>query len=248
MSSSSWQREWPIPDASILGIRRVGSVMEAITSRGIYAFTFNTPPVPMIPYSPAITPDPTYPTQEATDVLQDAVLFGGSDGSAGIVSSFGKLVPQAPRAFFHPFAGFGSGTVSMVVSSAKTGDLFVGTTNEKLYRAKWTGAGQTGVSAETIFIDLKRWWQVRRIDIEFDGQLTTNDDFSIDVQPDDATSATTWGEATYTSHGAIRLKELYGSLEARKLKLIPTFNGGAVRIRRICVYGDPLTAPTHTRV
>lgn len=248
-NQSSWQREWPIPDASILGIRRVGSVMYAVTSRGTFAFTFNSPPVPVIPYMPAITPDPTYPTQAATDVMSEAILFGGaaSDNSGGMISSFGRLAPQAPRAFFHPFAGFGTGTVSLVAASAKTGDIVVGTTQEKLYRVKWTGAGQTGVSGETIYIDLKRWWQVRKLVIEFDSQLASGDDFSIEVQPDDVVSSTTFGSATYAAHGAIRNREIYSSIEARKLKLIVNFNGGTPRIRSISAYGDPLQAPTHTR-
>jgi hypothetical protein len=247
-SSSSWQREWPIPDASILSIKRVGSVMHAVTSRGIFAFTFNTPPVPVIPYMIAITPDPTYPTQAAADVMSEAILFGGAspDGTTGIISSFGRLAPQTPNALFHPYSGF-DGAVSLVAASAKTGDIIVGTTQEKLYRVKWTEAGQTDVSGETIYIDLHRWWQVRKIVVEFDGQLASGDDIDIDVRPDDALSASDWGSATYASNGAIRSKEMYGSIEARKLKLVVNFNGGTPRIRNISVYGDPLQTPTHTR-
>lgn len=242
-NSSSWQREWSIPDASIFSIRKVGGHMEALTSRGVFAFTFSGPPVQVLPYlSSTVTPDPTYPTQAAADVLGSALLFGGNTR----LSSFGKLAPQMPNAYFQPFAGF-TGTVSLVIASAKTNDIIVGTTSSKLYRVKTTAAGTTGVSAETIYIDLKRWWQVRKIVVGFDGQLGSGDEINIDVEPDDATSSSDWGTASFATNGAIRTKELYASIEARKLKLVVNFNGGTPRIRNIQGWGDPIETPTHTR-
>ena len=242
-NQSSWQREWSIPDASILGIRKVGAHMEALTTRGLFAFSFNSPPVPLVPYLlTGDVPDYQYPAQFATDVVGEAMLFGGDTR----ISSFGKLTPAMPNAFFQPFAGF-TGAVTMVAAQAKTNDIIVGTASSKLYRVKLTGSGATGVSGETIYIDLGRWWQVGRVVLGFDGQLASGDDVNIDVQPDDSTSSSDWGSATYTSHGAIRTKEIYNSIEARKLKLIVNFNGGTPRIRNIQVWGDPIETPTHTR-
>jgi hypothetical protein len=244
MAQSSWQREWPIEDASILSIKRNGSFMEAITTRGSFAFTFASPPVPLLPLmNTADMPDVQYPTQFAVDLLGGAVAFGGT----GKVSTFGKVAPQLTTALFQPFAGF-SGSVTMVAATAKTNDLYAGTSNNKLYRVKLSGAGQTGVSAKTIYIDLGRWFQIGRVVLGFDGQLASGDDLSIELQADDATSSTAWGSATYTTNGAIRTKEMYGSLEARKLKLIINFNGGTPRVRTLDVWGDPIATPTHTRV
>jgi hypothetical protein len=244
MEQSSWQREWPIDDASILAIRRNGSYMEAVTTRGIFAFTFASPPVPLLPLlGSGDTPDVQYPTQFAVDLLGGAVAFGGT----GKVSTFGKVAPQLSTALFEPFAGF-DGSVTMLAATAKTNDLYAGTSNSKLYRVKLDGAGQTGVSGETVYIDLGRWWQIGRVVLGFDGQLATSDDLSIELEADDGTSSSAWGSATYTDNGAIRVKEMYGSLEARKLKLIINFNGGTPRVRTIEVWGDPLANPTHTRV
>lgn len=243
-NSSSWQREWSIPDASIQAIRRVGSVMQAITSRGLFAFTFSSPPVPVLPLlTTAVVPSASLPGHYAADVIREAILIGGD----ARISTFGKLAPQMPNAFLQPYGGF-TGTLCMVASSAKTSDIFVGTSSSKLYRLKLTGAPQTGVNAKTIFIDLGRWWQIGRIVIEFASQLASGDNLNIDVQPDDTTSATDWGTASYASHGAIRSKELYGSQEARKLRLIFNFNGGTPRIRRVEVWGDSIERPAHTRV
>jgi hypothetical protein len=244
-NQSSWQREWPIPDASIIAIKRVGGHMEAVTTRGVFAFTFDSPPQQVLPYLlSADTPSYSYPGQFAVDVLGEALLFGGNNR----VSTFGKMIPQMPTAYFQPFSGFGTDDVTLVASSAKTNDIIVGTSGSKLYRVKANGAPQTGVSAETIYMDLQRWWQIGRIVVEFDGQLATGDDLSIQVRPDDGTSAKTWGSATFTANGAIRTKEIYNTQEAEKLKVILNFNGGSPRIRNLEIWGDPIERPTHTRV
>lgn len=253
MNSSSWDREYVIPDAAINSIRRVGSHMEALTTRGVFVFTFNSPPTQALPYLPAADiPDYQYPTHAAADVLGEAMLFGGSNR----ISMFGRPSPDQPYAYLQPISGVGANaTVTMVATRAKTGNVYIGAVDTtgsptgKLFLAQWSNATHiTGVSAETIFIDLGRWYQVGKIVLSFDGQLASGDSINIDVQPDSATSATDWGTASYATHGAIRSKELYNSKEARKLKAIINFNGGSPRIRNIEVWGDPIERPTHSRV
>jgi hypothetical protein len=244
--SSSWQREWNIPAPNIIAVRQVGSTMIAVTTRGIFSFTFNTPPQLMQPFLPlAFTPDYQYPGHFAVDVLGEAIAIG-SDA----VATFGKLTPALPNALMQPFSGINaSQSITMVATQFQTGNIYIGTTDSKLYvTSPGTPTLLTGVSAETIHIDLQRWWQIGRIVVNFDGQLASGDSVSVSVDPDYPTSSTSWGTASYASHGAIRTKEMYGSKEARKLKLIFTFNSGAVRIRNVEVWGDPIAAPTHTRV
>jgi hypothetical protein len=169
---------------------------------------------------------------------------------------FGRVAPDQPYAFMQPFSGLGASTsVTMVAGGAKTGTVFIGYVDTsgsptgKLSYTTWNNTTHiTGVSAETIFIDLPQWYQVGRIVLGFDGQLASGDSINIDVQPDSASSATDWGTASYATHGAIRSKELFGSKEARKLKVIINFNGGSPRIRSLEVWGDPIERPTHTRV
>ena len=244
MNQDSWQREWMIPDAAILSIQRVGTAMMAVTTRGLFAFTFNSPPEQLLPYlSTDYAPNYGYPTQFAADVVGESIQFGGDSS----ISTFGKASPNVPNALLRPYAGF-SGFVTMIASSAKTSRTFVGTSNSKLYVViPGVPPLLTGVSAETIYIDLARWWQVGKIALEFDGQLASGDDVSVSVEGDDATSSSAFGSATFAANGAIRSKEMYGSKEARKLKLIINFNGGAARIRNIQVWGDPIETPTHTR-
>lgn len=243
-NQDSWQREWMIPDAAILSIQRVGTAMMAVTTRGLFAFTFNSPPEQLLPYlSTDYAPDYGYPTQYAADVMGESIQIGGDSS----ISTFGKVSPNVPNALLRPYAGF-SGFVTMIASSAKTSRTFVGTSNSKMYVViPGVPPLLTGVSAKTIYIDLARWWQVGLITLEFDGQLASGDDVSVSVEGDDATSSSAFGSATFAANGAIRSKEMYGSKEARKLKLIINFNGGAARIRNIQVWGDPIETPTHTR-
>lgn len=247
-NQSSWQREWPIPDTTILAIRRVGSAMEAVTPHGVFAFNFSTPPQQVLPYFSTLadTPEYTVPTQFAVDVLGEALLFGG----ANVVSTFGKLTPAMPTAFFQPYA-FGGGTLdvaTLVIASAKTNNLFIGTLNGKFYRVNLSAAGLgTGQTAETIYIDLKRWWQVGRVVVGFDGQLQLDDILVVDLKPDDLSPNFQAGQAVFANNGAIRVKEMYCTVEAKKLKLVLFFNAGAPRIRSIEVWGDTIETPTHTR-
>jgi hypothetical protein len=243
-NSDSWQREWDLPGETILSIRRNKGTMLAVTARGVFAFTFNTPPQPFdYPLASSALPSYSLPTHNSTAILNEALLIGGTD----VISSFGKLTPAMPNAFLQPFASFNGDAVSFV-ASVRQNQLFVGTNTAKLYRVRFDATRLTGLSAETIYIDLKEWWQVRKIVLEFDGALGSGDDMSIQVRSDTDASVLTWGSATYTDHGAITSKELYASLNARKLKLIINFNGGAVKLRNMQVWGDPIATPANPRV
>jgi hypothetical protein len=244
-NQDSWQREWEIPDGTIMSIQKLGTAMVAVTTRGLFAFTYTSKPVPLVPYFNSLGETPNYqvPTQNAADIIGEAILWGG----VGQVSSFGKLTSAMPNAYFKPFAGFPEQTATMVAAGAKANDLYVGTDANKLFRIKLTEGGLTGIEADTVYIDLKRWWQVGKVIVAFDGPLQDDDTVAIALKPDDADDFYDVGQPQFSIHGAIRLKELYTSLEARKLQLSIDFSAGAVRIRNIQVWGDPLETPTHSR-
>lgn len=247
-NQSSWQREWPLPDTNILAIRRVGTAMEAVTTHGLFVFDFSNPPEPVLPYfgSLANTPEYTVPTQFAADVFNQALIFGG----ANKLSTFGKLTPAMPNAYLQPYT-FGDelDVATLVVANASASRIFIGTLLGKLYRLDTgvAGAGGSVSPAETIYIDLKRWYQVGRVVLGFDGQLETNDEITVTMKPDDASAEFSAGTASFAVNGAIRSKELYCTLEARKLKLLINFADGSPRLRNIQVWGDPIETPTHAR-
>jgi hypothetical protein len=238
--SSSWTREWTINDASIYAIENTPQGLFAVTSRGVFAFSFNSPPEQLTPYlGTADVPDPLYPANYAVDTLGAGLAFGGADGA---ISTFGKVRPDTPNVYMKPFTGF-TDAVTMVLTTANTSLAFVGTAGSNLYSVTYSDTPQTSVSGETVYIDLQRWYQVGRIVIEFAEPLASGDSLNIDVQTDVDTAATDWGTASYSSNGAVAVKELYGSKQARHLKLIVNFNGGAVKIKNIDVWGDPIEPP-----
>lgn len=244
-NQSSWQREWEIPDGTIFAIRRNGAFMEAVTTRGVFAFNFSTPPEPVFPYFNTLGNVPNYPIAShfAADVLGQVLLWGGFDK----ISTFGKITPAMPTAYFEPFAQFGDATVTLVIANATANTIFVGTDDDKLFRVHLDAAGVQNVMAETIYIDLKRWYQVGRVTLGFDGPLVDDDEVTVTMMPDDASDEFQAGTASFDANGPVRMKELYCTLEARKLKLLINFADGSPRIRNIQVWGDPIETPTHTR-
>lgn len=245
-NQSSWQREWSIPDASIVAIRRTASGMQALTSRGIWSFSFDTPPTPLFPYLVGtLAPNQALPSQFIADTWGGAMIYA----SGQTVSAVGKIVPQLPSSFSTPFAGIANSPdgPTLVAANVQTNVIYVGTSNSKLFRIRPSETPSTGVSAETIFIELLRWYQIGKIVVNFDRQLASGDNVSIQATQDRNTSFTTFGSATFASQGAIRSKEMYKSLEAHKLKLVINFIAGAVKIRSIEVWGDPIATPNHTR-
>jgi hypothetical protein len=249
-NSSSWEREWTINDSAVYAIRRVGSVMYALTGRGLYEFTIDIPPKMVLSFmNVADAPSPQFPSHFTADVLGEALVWGNAAGS---VSSYGKFIPSMKTAYMKPFAGFGSFDLSLICASAKTDDLYVGSGEDKLYRVHWSGSDDgnlTGIRAETIFIDLKRWWQIGRIVVEFDGRLQEDDDFRILLMPDSRDeNGYLGGNSSFEDLGGIRVREIYCTLEARQLKLDLRFSGGSPRVHHIEIWGDPIESPTHNRL
>lgn len=239
---SSWDQEWYIPDAAIYSIKNTPLGMIAVTSRGVWAFSFTNPPRQLTPYlTTADVPDYQYPTPYAVDTLGSAVAFGGY----GHVSTFGKVRPEMPTAFMKPFAGLGAYPTTFLDTQSSTTRMLAGTTEQKLYSFTYTGGGKTGITGESIFIDLKRWYQIGRITINFETPLASGDDFTLKVQKNQSHTPETWGNPTYATRGAIQSVDFYGSLTADHLRLIFTFTGGNVKIKSVDVYADPITTPAY---
>ncbi|MBS4082929.1 MAG: hypothetical protein KGZ73_05210 [Rhizobiales bacterium] len=239
-NQSSWQREWLIPDATILAIKPLArGLMQAITPTQSYVFSFDLPPEPIEPplTQGTDTPSASYPAQYAADRLNGASLWGGS----ARVMSYGKIVPQAPNALHVPFSGF-TGSVTMVCSSVHTSNIFIGTSQPKLYRVSTLGAATSeSASASTVFVDLERWWQIGRVVIEFADPLESGDSVLVQLTPDNG-SQVTFGTPSYTTHGAIRSKELYASVAASHVQITLALSG-IIKIKSIELWGDALSVP-----
>lgn len=252
-TSSSWQREWDIPDAAILSIKKVDDHMEAVCSKGIYAFTFSTPPKLLLgPLQQEMAPDYDIPTQHAAAVLGSALLWASAPVgvTAGDLASLGKLTPQSPNAYLRPFGGLPTKPILIAPDIQANTIFIVCRATNTLYSIPTAGAGTNATSnayASTIYIDLQRWWQIGRVVVEFEnriGVVDATDQIRISIKDEQDQAATTVGSVT---GGSIRIKEFYKSIEARKAEIKIEFLGGSPKIRSLSLWGDPIELPTHSR-
>lgn len=243
MSASSWSREWTIPEGQILAIRRVGAMMYAIGTRSIYAFTFNASPEPVLgPLAVADLPSYTNPHVGAA-VIGDAIVWPQSTQ----IAAWGKLRPHLLRAYLKPFGNF-PGQPTIIAPDIVTTALYVVVANGLYTTGLGSGSGASGdtVYAQTIFIDMKRWYQIGCLVVEFDGHLSGSQSVRFSLQNDRNNAAVVVGTATASTVGTIPLKEFYTSLEANTLRIKVEFLVGNVKIRRLAILGDPIERPTHT--
>jgi hypothetical protein len=241
-NSSSWEREWDLPAPDIISIKKVGIRMYALTSVGLFVFNFSTPP--QLVYSLLSTDtagvSSTTGSHHSMDVLGEGVLWG----SGTRLHYYGKMIPQAERAYHQPFA-VPSGTATMVASSAKYQKVFVGTTTPKFgyYDFSDSGTPDTGVNAESRVIDLGQEYLIGRIDVVLGSKLASGDSLNIGVGTGVGTTLNDFqseNAVSYTNYGATNSVKLDGSVKAEQFIIKPTFVGGGVKIKRIDVWGDPV--------
>lgn len=235
--SESWTKEYSIPTAYIASIQRIGSLNYAICADGLYAFNFSIPPTLIIPFDNDETParvGGVHPTHQLATV-KDSVLYWLS--SATDICAYGSPVPGLSQRFFKPFKAIQGSVPSYLQAATKTRFLTADDTNKLRYIDVLSG-GNTGLTAETIFIPLEQKWNIKRIETTFGEPLASGDELNIDVKSDEDTAATDYGTISFASHGATRTKMLAKDYTAENLKLFFNFNGGNVKIKKVAVYGE----------
>lgn len=245
-ASNSWAREWTINTPFISSIHKMGSVMYALCADGLYAFSFNTPPTLLIPLANRDGPTRTggvNPTSH-TAIVKDNVLYWLTSGVSGNadVAAYGSPLPGMQPRFFKPFKAMNGGASSSPSFIMSVGKFITYVADgDKFGELSNTSGGQTGLSAETIYIPLGGKYDIKKIEVILGEPLASGDSLNIDLQSDEDTSATDWGTMSYALHGAIRSKMLPGAFKAENLKLIFNFNGGNVKIKKVVLYGDAVT-------
>lgn len=235
---NSWQREWEINTPYIAAIKRIGTTMYALCADGIYAFNYSTPPTLALPLDTGDGPSKTggvNPTSHIATVLHNVLYWTSASQE---ICAFGSPLPGLSQRFFKPFKGFADGVTSLLFNTGKY-RFYTADADEYGFINNAQG-GATGVVAETIFIPLERKWNILRIEVVLGEPLASGDSLNIDVKSDEDTSAADWGTISYAAHGAVRTVVLPGKYIAENLKLVLNFNAGAVKIKKIMVYGDPM--------
>ena len=246
-NSSSWQREYIIQDPFIWSMKRVGNVVFCFGQYGIYEVSFNGGVRKLLDRLIGFgTPGDLLSGFGffRADLYNQQGLILGTDET---IDTFGKLASDLPFSYMKPFKiPTGVGTPTCVFSRFAVGSVYVATDGDKLYRYDFNNATRdTSVSFQTIYFPFKQPTQVNRIDVIFGEPLASGDAFDIDTKVDEDTAAVDFDSVSFATHGALRRKEMHGSVQVNnQLSIIGNFTAGAPKIKAIEVYGQPLTLGT----
>ena len=241
-NSSSWEKEWDLPAPDVISIKKTPSGMYALTSIGLFIFNFDTPPRQVLNLGTNDTAGVSSTTgaHYSMDVVGDGVMWG----STARLHYYGKFVAGAPTAYHHLFS-VPNGIATMVCASANHQVVIAGTTNPKFGFYNYSsGTADTGVSAESIYIDLLDRYSIERIDVIYGTKLATGDSVNIGVATIENGTISDYGgtnASSFANFGAVsRTKLLNTSIETENILIKPTFVGGSAKIKRIDVYGDKI--------
>ena len=242
-SASSWQREYEIRDPFIFALKKVGNTLYAIGQYGIYEVSFagvRKVLSRLVGFGTVADFLAGYGTTRAAVYNHEALLLATDT----TIDSFGKLSPDLPFAYYKSFK-VSSGRPSLIDTNLDVGRVYVATSTPKLYAFDFNSATRdTNVSFQTIYIPFKQRTLIHRIDVIFGEPLASGDAFDIDTKVDEDTAAVDFGSASFTSDGAIRRKSMYPDKKVtvdNQLSIVGNFTGGAAKIKKIEVYGTPMT-------
>lgn len=246
LHSSQWTREYTIRDPFIWSLQKMGNAVYAFGQYGIYEVSFAGVKKVLSRFIGFATPSNLisgYGSNRALVYNESSVMFGTDT----TIDTFGRLSPDLANAYFKHFTGM-TGTPTFISASLDVGRVYVGTTSSKLYAFDFNGTTRnTGVSAQTVYVPFGDKYQIDRVDVVFGEPLVTGDSMSIQLKTDEDTSASTAMVASHAQDGATRRKRFNpvgGFVVDEQLSIVVNFTAGAVKIKKIDVYGTRIDVNT----
>ena len=264
-SAESWLREYPIDDAYILSVKRVGNAVICQGTKGIYQVSFAGGVKKLLSRRTGLQYSSTsrfQGPQLSGTINQLGYVFGawlGNEIDAQppiCVATLGSISDGTPSAYQTPILVTGNSSldIGFIDSEFEPNKIYVGltnastpTSNGKLYVYNF---GQvtphaTGVTAQTIYIPLPSRYKIHRIDVIFGVPLASGDDFSMSTRLSESDSIIQFGaNITYAALGAVRRKSLYAAkpiIVDEQVSFLFNFNAGIPMIKSIEVYGQLMT-------
>lgn len=237
-SSPSWNKEWLLNVGHIAAIRRKGSILYALTSNGLFEFTYSDAPrliVPLDSYTGPSTSGGESPSHYTACIWND--FFAWINGN-NEVSMYGRPTPNSPNAYFRPAIGFSTGVSTLLFWGYVTKLYTSNTSGTKFGYINLSTVGETTATAATVFFHFPRQMRIDRIDLLFGYKLASGDSLTVTAYQDPNTS-TPWGTASYATHGDVQFVKLVNSLVCSQLRLSMAFDGGSPKLRGIVVWGTP---------
>lgn len=236
--STSWVREYYIPEPYVSGAVNIGGTPYVLGRNAVWATTLNGRKR-VLTRKPGIFQSQIQ-GNKAQSIYGEALVWGGTTPSGNrCLHTLGKLDDSMPATYLTPVL-LPAYDVTYVNGETYEGYVLVGSANSDIKAYPLSGGTpQTGLTSQTIYIPLAHRYDIKCVELVFGEPLASGDSFSISAQPDEDTTATSFGTATYASDGAIRRKSLFASLTADgQLSLTFTFTAGAPKLKEVLVFGD----------
>lgn len=243
-------RNYSITDPFISRLEKTPAGLFAFGVTGIWQVTFDGVKK-IFNHSPGIYTGTVGATNihygQASSFFSDALIWGGQVGSstARAVKSLGKLDSSALAAYLQPYLGTVSKNITNVNGQLLKGAILVADdTPQFSYYTVGSGTPNTGVSAQTVYFSLPQPYDITHIDVLFGEPLASGDTLDLDVFKDEDTAAVDFGAVSYDANKTIKRFQFRnangGHIEVtEQFGLLPTFTAGAVKIKKIKVYGIP---------
>lgn len=238
--SQNWNKEWIFPDYSINSIVKFENGFLAFGGRGVYYFNFSTKPQKIKTLGTANTP--SYGYQQAADIYNEAAIWGGG---SSYISTYGKIVQEAPRAYLQPFGEFAA-TQSYIEANTKVARIYVGTNTPSFhYLATTSGGGTTTTVPETVYLPFGTEVKLEQIEVLLATPLASGDSLTLSAQADEATTAINFTTLAYDSTEPNPRRKRYhlyadGGIISTQVKLFFNFSGGNIKIKELNLYGTPI--------
>ena len=231
MVDDTWIWEVEIPDSYATGCIPTNDGILVVGGRGLYKVSFG-----IIGYQKIMGLD-----SRTAGAYNSPYTIGYLDGIPAWLSkenglwTYGQMLTGQSKVLLNPNCGAFEG----IFVNYKIGRAYLGYTN-KLYRWLYQQTATAAQNdAKTIFLDLKRKWNIRRIKIVFSAPLATNDSVILTIYKD-LGNYLDWGTYDYATYGAVNEVSVYNNYpNIELLALRIRLDTGNPRIRRITIYGDP---------
>jgi hypothetical protein len=244
--STHWLREYPISDPFIHSIEKtpIGIFAHGVT--GIWQISFGGVKK-VLSHSPGIytvSGANVIHYGRATSFFSNSILWGGTgSGTARVINSWGELDSSFPSAHLQPVLSTPNKNITMVSGQLSKGYVFVADSTPQLfYYPVGSGTPATGLSAQTVYFQLGSKYNIEKVKVVFGEPLVSGDSMSIQFKTDEDASVTptTALTATYATDGAVRSKNVRVAkfVADEQLSLVINFTAGAVKIKRIEVFGS----------
>lgn len=173
------------------------------------------------------------------DIHKGQLWFKGSND----IRAIGTPDPQLPAARYRPYGG--TGTSITAIKWVQDSKLWVADNND-LNEFK-TGS-QTGKTWYSRMVSLSRQEMVEEVRVYLATNLASGDDVRIQIVDEvgNATTIATFDYATYGAVNELTLKAhqfVTGVAHRSAMQIAVLFNGGAPRVREVCVVTKPVAQP-----